>query len=280
MPLAKPKRALESGGTPAGALSREPSPERSAAVILEVEQLSKTFGNFKAVNDLSFSVSEAEIVGIIGPNGAGKSTTIHMLLGLISPSAGEVRIFGRRFAENREYILEKMNFASPYTSFPGRLTVQENLAIFARLYGVRDRALRISELLKMFAIDNLKDKQVSRLSSGENTRLGLCKAMMNDPRLLLLDEPTAYLDPQAALHVKRVLLDLRESSRTTIIYTSHNLADVEEMCQRVIFLSHGRAIATGSPIEVTQKILREDRSKPALREAFLRAANGQPNEAA
>jgi ABC-2 type transport system ATP-binding protein len=279
MLAANTQRSVRQNGNPDPSRSREASADGSAAVVLEVEHLSKTFGDFQAVDNLSFSVSEGEFIGIIGPNGAGKTTTIYMLLGLITPSAGDVRIFGRRLVENREHILQRTSFASPYISFPPRLTVAENLTIFARLYGVHDKSSQISKLLKMFEIENLRDKPVSRLSSGENTRLGLCKAMINNPRLLLLDEPTAFLDPQAALNVKGVLLDLQRISRTTIIYTSHNLADVEAMCQRLIFLSHGRMIAAGSPIEVTQEILREDRSEPALAEAFLRIAKGEPNEA-
>ncbi len=279
MPAANTQRSVRQNGNPDPARSREASANGSAGVVLKVEHLSKTFGNFQAVDNLSFSVSEGEFIGIIGPNGAGKTTTIYMLLGLITPSAGDIRIFGRKLVENREHILQRTSFASPYISFPPRLTVGENLTIFARLYGVRDKSSQLSKLLKMFEIENLRDKPVSRLSSGENTRLGLCKAMINNPRLLLLDEPTAFLDPQAALNVKGVLLDLQRSSRTTIIYTSHNLADVEAMCQRLIFLSHGRMIAAGSPIEVTQEILREDRREPALAEAFLRISKGEPNEA-
>ncbi len=248
-------------------------------MLVDVEHLTKIFGNFKAVDDVSFSVREGEIVGLLGPNGAGKSTTLHMMLGLISPSAGEVRIFGKRLEENREEILERVNFTSPYVAFAYRLTVFENLMVFARLYGVRDPVSKIAQLLRLFAIENLKNKRVARLSSGETTRVGLCKAFMNDPRLLLLDEPTAYLDPQVAMQVKRVLLDLQARFRTTIIYTSHNMADVEEMCSRIIFLSRGRVIAAGSPIEVTQRILNEDRNQPALKEAFLRVAGGQSIEA-
>ena len=239
---------------------------------LEAEHLTKLFGTFKAVEDVSFSVGEGEIVGLLGPNGAGKTTTIQMLLGLISPSSGSVRVFGKRFEKNREEILEKMNFTAPYLLFPMRLTVFENLMVFARLYGLRNCASKIAELLDLFGIGKLKDKPISRLSSGENTRVGLCKAFMNEPRVLLLDEPTAYLDPEVATRVKQVLLDLRERYGTTILYTSHNMAEIEEMCGRIVFLSGGRVIASGSPIEVTQAILEEDRNEPALQEVFLRVA--------
>ncbi|MGH7985266.1 MAG: ATP-binding cassette domain-containing protein [Candidatus Binataceae bacterium] len=138
----------------------------------------------------------------------------------------------------------------------------------------------MAELLRLFEIEDLKHKPVSRLSSGENTRVGLCKAFMNDPRLLLLDEPTAYLDPQMAHQVKSAPLEMRRERGTTILYTSHNMAETEEMCDRVIFLSRGRIIASGSPIEVTQKVLNEDRDEPALQEVFLRVGRGRPDEAA
>ncbi len=244
-------------------------------MLLEVEHLTKLFGKFKAVDDISFSVREGEIVGLLGPNGAGKSTTIHTILGLISATAGQVRIFGKPFNQNREDILQQMNFTAPYVAFPMRLTVFENLMIFARLYGIRSPALKIIELLELFAIEHLKKKPVSRLSSGENTRVGLCKAFLNEPKLLLLDEPTAYLDPQVAFQVRQVLLEMQQSYGTAILYSSHNMAEVEEMCGRIIFLSRGRIIATGSPIEVTQTILAEDRNEPALQEVFLRVARGQ-----
>jgi ABC-2 type transport system ATP-binding protein len=262
----------------------QPRPEngaREAAKLIEVEHLSKLFKNFKAVDDVSFEVREGEMVGLLGPNGAGKTTIVHMMLGLISTSAGEVRIFGKPFEANREEILQNLNFTSPYMAFPARLTVKENLNVFAGLYGVRNREAKISHLMKKFAIEELRDKPISRLSSGENTRVGLCKAFMNDPKLLLLDEPTAYLDPQVARQVRDTLLEMQQRMGTTILYTSHNMAEVEAMCGRIILLSHGRIIATGSPIEVTQIILKEERVQPALEEVFLHiAARGRPDEVA
>ncbi|HTD15701.1 MAG TPA: ABC transporter ATP-binding protein [Chthoniobacterales bacterium] len=250
------------------------------SALVEVQHLTKLFGNFKAVDDVSFFVRASEIVGLLGPSGAGKTTTIHMMLGLISPTAGSVRIFGKRLEENREQILQKVSFTAPYVLFPTRLTVFENLLVFARLYRVNHPSSKIRELLRMFAIEHLKNKPVSRLSSGENTRVGLCKAFMSDPKLLLMDEPTAYLDPQLALHVKEILLNMQYRSGTTILYTSHNMAEVEEMCSRIIFLNRGRVLATGTPIEVTQTILKENRTEPALREVFLHLARRQPNEVA
>jgi ABC-2 type transport system ATP-binding protein len=160
-------------------------------------------------------------------------------------------------------------------AFPARLTVLENLMVFAGIYNVREPAAKIIELLELFGIDCLKNKPISRLSSGETTRVGLCKAFLNDPELLLLDEPTAYLDPQAALQVRDILLDLQRSYGTTIVYTSHNMHEVQRMCDRIIFLSHGSVIASGTPIEVTRKILKENRNAPALEEVFIRIAGCQ-----
>lgn len=239
-------------------------------MLLDVRHLTKRFGDFVAVDDVSFSVAPGEILGLLGPNGADKTTSIHMLLGLITPSAGEVVVFGKPFAEHREELLQQMNFTSPNVAFPYRLTVMENLRVFARLYDIAQPLRRIDEMLALFGVEKLKHKVVAKLSSGENTRVGLCKAMMNKPRLLLLDEPTAYLDPEIAWQVKQVLLQAQREFGTAIVYTSHNMLEVERMCNRIVFLNHGRVIASGSPIEITQAILNEERSEPALEEVFLR----------
>ncbi|MHB8381613.1 MAG: ABC transporter ATP-binding protein [Candidatus Binataceae bacterium] len=239
-------------------------------MLVEVNHLTKRFGKFNAVNDVSFGIEQGEIIGMLGPNGAGKTTTIHMILGLITPSAGEVRIFGHDIQTHREEILQAINFTSPYVAFPYRLTVLENLLVFARLYNVPRRREKIDAMLEMFGITDLRDKPVARLSSGENTRVGLAKAMLNDPRLILLDEPTAYLDPEIAWQVKELMMRVQRENGTTILYTSHNMAEVEQMCSRIVFLNHGRVIAQGTPIEITQAILKEERDEPALEEVFLR----------
>jgi ABC-2 type transport system ATP-binding protein len=248
-------------------------------MLVTVEHLTKTFGKFKAVDDVSFGVGEGEIVGLVGPNGAGKTTTIHMLLGLISPTSGTIRLFGKSLENDREYILQRLNFTSPYMAMPGRLTVCENLKIFTKIYNVRAALTKIQDLLERFGIAHLKNKPVARLSSGECTRVGLCKAFLNDPDLLLFDEPTAYLDPQGALQVREILLDLQLRCATTILITSHNMRDVQRMCSRIIFLNRGRVMAMGSPIEVTRKVLNEDRDAPALDEVFIRLARQQLDEA-
>jgi ABC-2 type transport system ATP-binding protein len=178
-------------------------------------------------------------------------------------------------ATHRGEILERMNFTSPYVAFPFRLTVLENLMVFARIYNLKKPRERIDEQLERFGITKLRDKAIARLSSGENTRVGLCKAFMNDPQLLLLDEPTAYLDPEVAWQVKNALLDAQRDKGTTILYTSHNMEEVERMCKRIIFLHHGKVIAAGSPIEITQALLEEEREEPALEEVFLRVVRGK-----
>jgi len=249
------------------------------AMLVTVERLTKTYGKFTAVHDVSFVVHAGEIAGLVGPNGAGKTTIIHMMLGLISPNAGSVRLFGKNLETDREQILQRLNFTSPYMAFPVRLTVLENLRVFAGIYNVRDPVVKINELLEKFGIGRLKKKPMSKLSSGEITRVGLCKAFLNNPELLLLDEPTAYLDPQAAIQVREVLLDLQKTRGTTILYTSHNMHEVERMCDRILFLSKGSIIATGTPIEVTREILNEDRNAPALEEVFIRIAGRRPDEA-
>lgn len=243
-------------------------------MLVEINKLTKQFGDFTAVDHVSFGVEQGEIVGLLGPNGAGKTTTIHMILGMVTPSAGDIRIFGMPFAENREEILQLMNFTSPYVAFPYRLTVMENLRVFAKIYGVADSEHKLAELLALFDIERLADKPLARLSSGENTRVGLCKALMNDPRLLLLDEPTAYLDPEISWKVKDVLIKMQRENGMTILYTSHNMSEVERMCDRVVFMHKGQVIASGSPIEVTRAILADEREEPALEEVFLRVARG------
>ncbi len=243
--------------------------------LVDVRHLTKTFRRFCAVDDVSFSVYDGEIVGLVGPNGAGKSTIVHMLSGLITPSAGSFSLFGKSLDTDREQILQRLNFTSPYVAFPARLTVRENLIVYARIYNVANPTAKIAELLDRFGIAESENKPISRLSSGETARVGLCKAFLNDPELLVLDEPTVYLDPLIALEVREALLELQRSRGTSILYTSHNMAEVQLMCNRVVFLSHGKVIATGSPIEVTRAVLSERRDEPALEEVFIHIARRQ-----
>ncbi|OGC81635.1 MAG: ABC transporter ATP-binding protein [Candidatus Abawacabacteria bacterium RBG_16_42_10] len=239
-------------------------------MVVEVKNLTKRFADFTAVDNISFSMGKGEIVGFLGPNGAGKTTTIHMLLDLITPSGGEISIFGKDFRKHREEILQQMNFASPYVSLPYRLTVFENLMVFACIYNIEHPKKRIEELLEMFEIADLQDEPAGTLSSGQNTRVGLCKSLLNKPKLLLLDEPTASLDPEISHHVREILLRIREQENTSILYTSHNMAETENICDRIVFLNHGKIIADGTPIEITKAILNEERNEPALEEVFFR----------
>ncbi len=239
-------------------------------MVVEVKNLTKRFADFTAVDDISFTMDKAEIIGLLGPNGAGKTTIIHMLLDLITPSGGEILIFGKSFQKHREEILQYMNFASPYVALPYRLTVFENLMVFACMYNIENPRKRIEELLEMFEIVDLRDESTGTLSSGQNTRVGLCKALLNKPKLLLLDEPTASLDPEISHQTHEILLRIREQEKTTILYTSHNMVEIEKMCDRIIFLNHGKIIAQGSPIDITKAILQEERKEPALEEVFFR----------
>ena len=242
-------------------------------MLLEARNIEKKFGKVKAVDGISFHIKEGEVLGFLGPNGAGKTTTIHMLLGLVTPDDGEVFVFGKNLRDYSEEILQKMNFTSPYVGLPYRLSVRENLMVFAGLYNVQNPSRKIQELLKLFEIEHLKNTPVVKLSAGESSRLGLCKAFLNDPSLLLLDEPTASLDPHMSRQSREILMKAHKKSGMSILWTSHNMAEIEKVCDRVIFLNHGKIIAEGSPIEITNAILKEERKEPDLEEVFSRVAN-------
>jgi ABC-2 type transport system ATP-binding protein len=188
-------------------------------------------------------------------------------------------LFGKSLNTDREHILQRLNFTSPYVAFPARMTVRENLRVFARIYNIRNPSEKIDQLLDRFGMGKLLDNPIARLSSGETACVGLCKAFLNDPQLLLLDEPTVYLDPLVALEVREMLLDLQRRRGTTIIYTSHDMAEIQRICSRIMFLNRGRIIASGSPIEVTRHILAEHRDEPALEEVFIRVAREQRDAA-
>jgi ABC-2 type transport system ATP-binding protein len=235
--------------------------------VVQVEHLRKEFNGTTAVADVSFQVREGEIVGLLGANGAGKTTTIQVLLGLTTPTSGAVRIFGQDMQRDRVAILQRCNFTSAYTALPANLKVRENLKVFGQLYRVRDLPAKMDELLALFEIAHLKDKVTGHLSSGESTRVNLCKSLLNDPELLLLDEPTASLDPNIADKVRKILRRIQRERKITMIYTSHNMRDVEEVCDRVLFLHQGRVIATGTPQEVTSQF-----NQKSLEEVFITVA--------
>src|SRR5438093_3096201 len=214
--------------------------------VLDVRGLTKRFGDVLAVDDVSFHLNEAETVGLVGQNGAGKSTTIHMVLGLTTPTSGEVRILGRDPHRDRA-ALQDVNFSAAYTSLPQTLTVEENLIVFARLYGIRRPKDRVHEVLDVLGVSRFAPMRTRALSSGQGTMIHIAKALLNAPRLLLLDEPTASLDPDAADRTRGVLRRISREEGFTTLITSHNMREVEEMCDRIVFIHRGRIVATGSP---------------------------------
>jgi len=215
--------------------------------VLSVERLAKSFGALRAVDAISFDVAPGEIVGLLGPNGAGKTTTINMVLGVLAPSSGRIRIDGVDLAEDRSGALSCTNFAAVYAPLPGNLTVEQNLRVFGRIYEVGDLERRIDELLEAYDLERYRRTKAGVLSSGEQTRLGLVKAMLNRPRLLLLDEPTASIDPSAARDIRAGIASLVEAGHCGVLWTSHNMYEVEAVCDRALFLSHGRIVLEGDP---------------------------------
>lgn len=222
--------------------------------ILEVKNLAKSFGPVKAVNNVSFSLGKGEILGLLGPNGAGKTTTIQMLLGVLQPSAGDIFYFGKNLKTDRRAILEQINFSSTYINLPWRLSVYENLNVIAHLYDIPDRKQRIAELAKTFELESLINQTIDTLSAGQITRLSLAKAFLNRPKVLLLDEPTASLDPDIAQMIRQYILQQRKQSGLSIIFTSHNMLEVEEICDRVIFINHGTIISDDTPENLAKTI--------------------------
>lgn len=235
--------------------------------VIEVCKLSKHFGDLVALDNVDFSAQRGEILGILGPNGAGKTTTIHLLLGLITPTRGRINILGRNLRLNRREILSRVNFSSAYVSLPSNLSVRENLHVFARLYGIKNTAPKIKYLLEVFEIPETAGRLTGSLSAGQLTRLNLCKAFLNEPEILFLDEPTASLDPDIASKVRDRLHALQKERQVTMIYTSHNMREVELMCNRLIFLAKGKIVMTGTP----DKILAQANSA-SLEDLFIAIA--------
>lgn len=235
--------------------------------VLHAERLHKTYGDKTAVNDLSFHVQAGEIVGLLGPNGAGKTTTISMVLGILEPTAGSVHIAGLDVVRMRSKALEKTNFAAVYAPLPGNLTVTQNLKIFGLIYDVKSLKLRIEHLLHNFDLWDIRHKKCGLLSSGEQTRVALAKALLNDPTLLLLDEPTASLDPATARDIRTKIKEFASRGQGGVLWTSHNMYEVEDVCDRVLFLSHGRILLEGNP-----KTLPAIHGKSSLEELFIAVA--------
>lgn len=220
--------------------------------VLSVKKLTKVFANFTAVKSVSFSIKKGEIVGLLGPNGAGKTTTIQMLLGLMKPTSGDIRFFGKSMALNRTEILGKINYMSGYGKMPWSLTVHENLRVFCHLYSIVHGEEKILTLANRFQMTDLLSKRFLDLSAGQATRVSLAKSFLNDPELVLLDEPTASLDPDIAYLIREFIIAMRKTHKTSILITSHNMKEVEELCDRVIFMNQGRVFATGTPKQLAK----------------------------
>ena len=239
----------------------------TSAAALEVIGLKKVYGKTLAVNRISFAVGPHEIVGLLGPNGAGKTTTINMILGILAPTEGSVLIDGIDVALKRSEALAHTNFAAGYAQVPGNLTVYQNLYIFGLIYGVANLSKRVDQLITEFDLEPFRSVRCGVLSSGEQTRVNLAKAMVNRPRLLLLDEPTASLDPSAAEVMRVKIKDYAASSAGGVLWTSHNMYEVTDVCNRILFLSHGKILLEGDP-----KILPREHGKRDLEELFIAVA--------
>jgi ABC-2 type transport system ATP-binding protein len=240
-----------------------------AEAVVTIEHLAKHFGPAVAIEDLSLTVASGEILGLLGANGAGKTTAIHILLGIVKRTSGTLRIFGLDPERHREKVLQQCNFCSAYAALPGNLKVSENLRVFAHLYRVPNANKKIAELLDRFEIGHLRDRITGQLSAGESTRVNICKAFLNAPRLLLLDEPTASLDPDIADKTRSMLRALRDEHGMTMIYTSHNMRDVEVLCDRVVFMRAGRTLADGTPTQLVQRF-----GEKSLEDVFIHVARG------
>ncbi len=225
------------------------------------------YGGAVAVDHISFEVGSREIIGLLGPNGAGKTTTINMILGVLEPSAGSILIEGVDLAVHRSRALNCTNFAAVYAPLPGNLTVEQNLRIFGMLYGAANVSQRIETLLRQFTLLNFRHTKCGLLSSGEETRVCLAKALLNRPRLLLLDEPTASLDPAIAADIRKMILEFAAEGTGGVLWTSHNMYEVQEVCDRVLFLSHGKILLEGDP-----KTLPREHGKSTLEELFIAVA--------
>jgi ABC-2 type transport system ATP-binding protein len=222
--------------------------------VLAVDNLTKRYGSFTAVDRVSFALQKGRIVGLLGPNGAGKTTTIQMLVGITLPDGGTIRYFGQDLHRHREACLQRINFSSSYNMLQNRITVWENLIVFARLYRVHKPEAKIKKMGEYFGITRLMDQRFMTLSAGQKTRVNLVKALLNDPEIVLMDEPTASLDPDIADRTLSLIESLRESRDLSIVYTSHQMDEVTRICDEVIFLDHGRIVAQDSPAGLTRRI--------------------------
>jgi ABC-2 type transport system ATP-binding protein len=246
------------------------------APAITVTGLTKRYGELLAVNDLSFALPAGTTTALLGANGAGKTTTIAMLLGLLEPSAGRITVLGEDMLKHRYRVLGRLNFSSPYVDLPARLTVRQNLRVYADLYGIPEAALRLAELAADLDLIPFLDRPTGRLSAGQKTRVMLAKALINQPELLLLDEPTASLDPDTADVMRSYLETYQRRRRATVLLASHNMAEVERLCSNVLMLKAGRLVDQGSPAALLQRY-----GRATLEQVFLdiaRTAERTPGE--
>ncbi len=240
--------------------------------ILKVQNVSKTFGDFVALKDVSLSIQPGQTLGLLGVNGAGKTTLLNIILGLITPTTGKIEVFGDDLFKHRLKSLKRMNFCTTYASLPSNLKVRANLLIFADLYGIPRPKERVQELLELLEIAHLANAITGKLSAGESTRVNLAKALLNNPDLLLLDEPTASLDPDIADKVRKLVRRIQKDRAPAILYTSHNMKDIEEVCDNVMFLHKGCILAEGTPSEIVAKFGEEN-----LEDVFIKVARSGDN---
>ena len=233
-------------------------------MIIEIINLSKKFNNFAAIDNISFKIRNPGILGLLGTNGAGKTTLMGMILGLIQPTFGKIRIFEQEYSSNKYDILKRINYESPYIDLPKKLTVKQNLILYSRLYGVENHLEKIMKLSESIKILDILDKKFGNLSAGQKTKVGICKALINSPELLLLDEPTASLDPETSIFVRDFLLNYQKKTQSTILIASHNMQEVESICDRIIILNKGKIMFD----EKTNDLIKKEKSKN-LEDFFL-----------
>ena len=218
--------------------------------VVKVSNLVKIFDKRKIIKNISFDVSENSVVGILGKNGAGKTTLLGMLMGLISPSSGRIEILGKDLNKKKNEILQKINFQSPYVDLPKKMTVEQNLYFYSRLYGIKNFKDIINDLVDKLKMKDLINKSYGSLSAGQKTKVNLCKALINNPKLLLLDEPTASLDPETSIFIREFLLKFQKTNNSSILITSHNLDEIESICSKIILLKFGTVVSDGNLYEI------------------------------